>query len=159
MGALAMNRPVPNTLQQRMDMAGGVVVDMIVKASVTIYEGAFVGVLASTPAGVYGIIQSDGQSFAGIALEKVVSTATVGAFKVRVYVGGYFQHAIGSIATADIGKVVCASDDQTLTITTTNNVAVGRIISVPATGTAIIKMKTLGEISGAVGTTYTPGIL
>lgn len=154
MAALTANRPVPNTLQGRTDFAGGVVVDMILTASTTVYEGSFVSVAAGTGTVAPTAAGAGGTVFVGIALKKVTSAAS-GTYTVPVLCGGYFQHALASVASADIGKVAFASDDNTLTLTDTSNTAVGRIVNVPATGTCVVKMKTVGEVSGAVGTTYT----
>lgn len=149
MAALTVNRPVPNTLQQRLDLAGGVVVDMVMTASTTIYEGSFVGYAAGT-----GTIAALATSavFAGIALKKVVSDATAGSTKCPVFIGGYFQHAITALVVADVGKVVFASPgslDNVLDVASTTLNAIGRVANFVSAGVGIIKMKTAGEGSGS----------
>ena len=156
MAVLTANRPFPNQLQ--IHPAGGWIVDMVMTVSLQIYEGSFVGMTAGTGT-VRAIAASDSSVWCGIALKKVLSDATAGSTKVPVWVCGVFSHALASVAFADIGKVAFASDDNTLTLTSTNNSAVGRIIAVPATGTAVIQMKDIGAVAGAVGTTYTAGAL
>lgn len=141
MAALTANRPVPNTLQPRNDCGAGVVVDMVMTASQTIYEGSFVGFVGATGT-VRALVAGD--VFAGIATKKVVSAAT-GVFTVPVLIGGFFQHALATVASASVGVVVYASDDNTLALTGTSTV--GRIVSVPVTGTCVVKMKTVGEAS------------
>ena len=135
--ALAANRLV-NIVNEHL----GYVIDLPMGASETIYKGGFVSLDAGD---AYGAPLAAGEVFVGLALEKVVSSASNGADTCKVLVGGMFQQAITSVAQADIGKAVYASDDQTLTLTATSNSSVGRIVNVPATGTAIIQMKMLGE--------------
>lgn len=148
MAALTANRPVPNTLQQRLDLACGVVVDMVMTVSTTIYEGQLVGYAAGT-----GTIAPLATSavFAGIALKKVTSDATAGSTKCPVFINGFFQHAITSLVVADVGKVVfatAASLDNTLDITSTTTNAIGRVANFVSAGVGVIKMKTAGEGSG-----------
>lgn len=149
MAALTASRPVPNTIQQRMDLAGGIVVDMVMTASTTIYEGQFVGYAAGT-----GTIAPLATSavFAGIALKKVTSDATAGSTKCPVFINGYFQHAITSLAVGDVGKVVfatAASLDWVLDVTSTTLNAIGRVANFVSTGVGIIKMKNAGERCGS----------
>lgn len=150
MAALTANRPFPSLCQWMPD--GGVDLDLLMTASQTIYEGAFVGFAAGTGT-VAPVANGTTSVFAGIAKKKVVSAAS-GSYYVPVRVLGVFVHALAAVATADIGKVAFATDDNTLSLTSTNATAVGRIINVPSTGTCIIAMKMTGEVSGAVGTTY-----
>ena len=159
MALLTANRPVPNTLQQRLDMAGGVVVDMVMTVSSTIYEGAFVTFAAGTGTITAAITTN---VFAGIALKKVVSDGTAGSTKCPVYVGGYFTHLVASADVTSIGKVAflaAASMDNVINLTETTSCAVGRVINHIGSNICVIKMKTIGEVSGAVGTTYTAGAL
>lgn len=158
MAQLAANRPVPNTLQQRLDLAGGVVLDMVMTASTTIYEGAFVGYVAGTGT-VHPLVDND--VFAGIALEKKVSDGTAGSTKIKVFHGGYFQHAITSLAQGDVGKAcfcVSGTSDSSIDITSTTLPAIGRVVNFVSTGVGVIKMKTTGQREGssdAATLTYT----
>lgn len=159
MAQLAANRPVPNTLQQRLDLAGGVVLDAVMTASSTIYEGAFVGYVAGTGT-VHALVDND--VFMGIALEKKVSDGTAGSTKIKVFHGGYFQHAITSLAQTDIGKVVfCVSgtSDSSLDVTSSTLPAVGRVANFVSTGIGIIKMKECGYPSGTSGAATPNSIL
>lgn len=152
MAQLAANRPVPNTLQQRYDLAGGVVADMVMTVSSTIYEGAFVGYVAGTGT-IHALVDND--VFCGIALKKVVSDATAGSTKCPVFIGGYFQHAITSLAQTDIGKVVFAvsgTSDSSLDITSTTLPAIGRVANFVSTGIGVIKMKDCGYPAGSSAT-------
>ena len=152
MAQLAANRPVPNTLQQRLDLAGGVVVDMDMTVSTTIYEGALVGYVPGTGT-IHPLV--DGDCFAGIALKKVVSDATAGSTKCPVYTCGFFRHAITSLVVADVGKVCFAtsgSSDNVIDITSTTLPAIGRITGFVSAGIGIIHMKDHGAPSGSSAT-------
>lgn len=137
MAALAANRLV-NIVREDL----GYVVDLPMGASETVYKGGFVSLDAGDK---FGAPLAAGEIFVGLALEKKVSGSTNGDTTVKVLVGGMFQQAITSIAQADIGKAIYASDDQVLTLVATSNSSIGRIVNVPATGTAIVQMKMLGE--------------
>lgn len=149
MAQLSANRPVPATLQQRLDLAGGVVVDMVMTASTTIYEGALVGYVPATGT-IHPLV--DGDAFAGIALKKVVSDGTAGSTKCPVYTCGFFQHAVTSLVVADVGKVCFAtsgSSDNTIDVTSTTLPAIGRIANFVSAGIGIIHMKDCGARSGS----------
>jgi len=151
MAQLAANRPVPSTLQQRMDMADGVIVDMVMTASTTIYEGAFVGFVPGTGT-IHPLVDND--CFAGIALEGKVSNATAGSTKCKVFICGFFQHAITSLVVADVGKVcfaVSGTSDSSIDITSDTLPAIGRIANFVSAGVGIIHMKVPGARSGAAG--------
>jgi predicted RecA/RadA family phage recombinase len=121
----------------------GYILDLPMGATETIQKGAFVGLDAGDK---FAAPLAAGEIFSGIALEKKVSGASNGDTTIKALGGqSMFQYAITSIAQADIGKLVYASDDHTLTLTSTSNSQVGRIVNVPATGTAIVQMKIVGE--------------
>jgi hypothetical protein len=144
-----MNRPIPNTLQQRMDFAGGVVVDMVMTASATIYEGAFVGFVPGTGT-IHALVDAD--CFAGIALEKKVASATAGATKCKVLICGFFRHAITDLVVADVGKVcfcVSGTSDSSIDVASTTLPAIGRVTSFVSAGIGIIHMKTPGSRAGS----------
>ncbi len=149
MAQLAANRPVPQTLQQRLDLAGGVVVDMVMTASATIYEGAFVGYVAGTGT-VHALVDND--VFAGIALKGVVASSVAGATRIPVFINGFFTHAITSLVVADVGKVVfctSGSSDNTLDITSTTLPAIGRVANFVSAGIGVIHMKDCGAQAGS----------
>lgn len=139
MAALSANRLV-NIVQW--NTPEGIVVDLPLGASETVYKGGFVSLDSGDK---FGAPLAAGEIFVGLALEKKTSGSANGDTTCKVLIGGVFQQAITSIAQADIGKLVYASDDQTLTLTSTSNSQVGRIVNVPATGTAIVQMKVVGE--------------
>lgn len=141
MAALTANRPIPNIVQSDA-LGGGIVLDLPLGATEQMYQGGFVSLDAGDK---FGAPLAAGEIFVGISLDKILSVATNGTNTCRVLTNAMFQHAITSIAQADIGKLVYASDDNTLTLTSTSNSQVGRIVNVPATGTAIVQMKIVGE--------------
>lgn len=122
----------------------GIIVDLPMGASETIYKGSFVSLDAGD---LFGAPLAGGEIFAGIALETKISTSAAnGTSTIKIISGtAVFQYAITSIAQADIGKTVYATDDNTLGLADTSGSAVGRIINVPATGTAIIQMRLIGD--------------
>lgn len=121
----------------------GIIIDLPMGASETIQKGAFVSLDAGD---LFGAPLAGGEIFVGVALEKKVSGAANGDTTIKVLTGAAcFQYAITSIAQADIGKMVYATDDHTLALADTSGSGVGRIINVPATGTAIIQMRLVGD--------------
>lgn len=98
-----------------------------VKASTTIYAGAFVGDDGSGWA--RGLAAAD--PFLGISYERVDNSAGAnGAKSVRVERSGRILHAVsGATDQSSVGTAVYASDDQTLTTTSTSNTLIGTIDS------------------------------
>ena len=79
---------------------------------------------------------ASGDMFGGIALEKVAVTSSDtadGSKLVTVAVDGEWGFAKGSLAITDVGADAYASDDQTITTTSSNNFKVGRITDVDGT--------------------------
>ena len=137
MTALAQNRPTPNALQS---FASGIgyIIDAQVGATEQIYVGSFVTLDTSDK---YAAALVAGDSLYGISTQKVLGTASNGGVTCAVLCEGVITHALSSVAVADIGKPVYATDDQTLTLTNDGtDTLIGRLVGVPATGTAIVKM-------------------
>lgn len=79
---------------------------------------------------------ASGDIFGGIAIEKqeVTSSNTAdGSVKCSVARNGVWGFAVGSLAVTDIGAPAYASDDDTITTTSTNNIWVGYIVGVDST--------------------------
>lgn len=140
MAALTANRRVPNIVKAPGGAETGFYLDIPLGSGEEIYIGAFVSLDSG-----YAAPLAAGEGFVGIATERKTGGSTDGAEKVRVWTGGLFQHAVGSVAAANHGAIIYASDDQTLTLTSTSNSPVGRAVSVPETGTAVIQTKPIGE--------------
>ncbi|MFA5321999.1 MAG: hypothetical protein WC373_04940 [Smithella sp.] len=119
-----------------------------VKASTKIYEGAMVGISAGYARGLVA-----GDPFHGHAIRQADNSAstTDGAININVLSGIYeLQVTLVSVAVADVGKAVYASDDSTYTLTKGQNTRVGRIVSYVTTNTCIVEMRTLGADNGVV---------
>lgn len=112
-------------------------------AAFTIYKGA---VLISDVSAADGYVHhmpssgttaaASGDVFAGIALDKViVATAdtTDGTHEVSVATTGIWGFPIGSLAITDLGAAIYASDDDTVTSTSTNNLWIGSLVDVDST--------------------------
>ena len=149
MAALSGNRRPPNILSFTEDFKTGVVVNIPVGALEEIYVGSF----TSLDAGDFYLAPlAAGEAFAGLSEERVTGTASNGGITCQVRTGAIMEHLVGSVAVANIGDTVYASDDQTLTLVATSNSSVGRVLNVPAAGTAVVQCKMTGEtlVQGAV---------
>ena len=129
------NTPIHNIIQGY--AAGtGYVIDAPVGALEELYQGAFVSL---DTADKYAGALTKPDPFYGIALDRVTGTAANGGVTCRVLVEPVFQHLMTSVAVADIGKCVCASDDTTLILTNDGaNSLVGIVVGVPVAGTCIV---------------------
>ena len=128
--ALTENREVSRFVDQELRA-------LPVKAGAKVYKGALVGL-----SGGYarGLVAGDG--FAGIAYEAADNTGgTDGAISVRVFTMGDFEHALASAARSNNGAAVYASDDATLTLTSTGNSLVGRQVDVSGSGRIILRLR------------------
>ena len=107
----------------------------------TIYKGAVVMIDVSDLDGYAqprqsGTNAATGDIFLGIAAEQVAITsadAANGSKKVRVWQRGVFAFAKCGLAKSDIGVLAYASDDGTVTTTSTNNLKIGYIRDVDDT--------------------------
>lgn len=123
---------------------GGFIVDYGILASEVIYRGAAVSVDSS---GYINALQVD-EAFVGIAIEQKTGSGTSGAVTVKVQVTGVASVPISSVTIAAVGVGCFATDDGTFTLGNTSAESIGRIIHVPATGTAWVMLKTPGASEG-----------
>ena len=81
--------------------------------------------------------------FSGVAYEEAdnSATATNGYIKGRTYREGIFEFTLASAAITDIGSVVYALDNVTVTKTSTDATAVGKIVGVENTNKAFIDIR------------------
>ncbi len=132
-------------MQTKQLLDDGYILDVPVGDAVTIYKNTFVGLDAT------GYLESyvayaqaatpTGNRFWGIALENVDNSAGANAAKsCRVQVAGVLQYPFASVAVGDVGKPVYVTDNATLSLQANNNAFLGTILSVPATGTAVVDM-------------------
>jgi hypothetical protein len=109
----------------------------------TVYKGSVVMSDVSDTDGYYRACPSSGTTalaagdiFGGVALEKVKVSSNDsedGAKKVTVAVNGEWGYAKGSITITDIGAPAYASDDDTVTTTSSDNLWIGTIVDVDDT--------------------------
>lgn len=109
----------------------------------TVYKGSMVVCDVSDTDGYFracplssSVNSAAGDIFGGVALEKqVVSSADAadGSKEITVAVDGIWGFAVGSLAITDIGAPAYASDDDTITTTSTNNFWCGYIVDVDST--------------------------
>lgn len=124
----------------------------------TVYHGSVVVCDVSDTDGYFracplssSVNSAAGDVFGGIAQENIaVGTGDTadGSKKVTVSVNGEWGFAKGSLAQTDVGAPAYASDDDTITTTSTNNYWVGYITEVDATYVWV-------DISRAAGMTNT----
>lgn len=108
-----------------------------VAGSTQIYKGGFVGLDASG----YARPLVAGDTCVGLAYEASDnSSGSDGDTTVRVFTQGDFEHALASAALTDIGAVVYASDDATLTLTATANSLVGVCMGLAGSNTIIVRL-------------------
>lgn len=107
-----------------------------VAAAAHVYKGAFVGL-----SGGYarGLVAAD--TFVGIAYEEADnSSGADGDKSVRVYTMGDFQLPLSGAAITDIGADLYASDDETLTLTSTGNSLVGKVVGFISSGVIVARL-------------------
>jgi hypothetical protein len=119
---------------------GGVVVSFEVGATEVIFKGSAV----TSDAGFASTFNA-AEQFIGIALEGKTGGTADGDVRVRCQVGGVAVLAVTSVTVADLGEGVFATDDNTYAFATTSANGIGRIIHVPAAGTAWVQLKVTGE--------------
>ncbi len=109
--------------------------------NIVIYRGAIVALRRQTGTGK-GYAKNAAtnattvEQFVGVAREKVDNTLTghvEGGKSVEVYTQGVFGFPVGSLVAGDVGAVCYASDENTVTLTSTNNPVIGRIAAIDAT--------------------------
>lgn len=128
--ALTENREVDRFVDQELR-------SLPVKAGAKVYKGALVGLSSGYARGLVA-----GDAFAGIAYEAADNTGGAdGAISVRVFTMGDFEHALASASRANNGAAVYASDDATLTLTSTGNSLVGRQVDVSGSGKIVLRLR------------------
>lgn len=118
------------------NFAGGSAIHSVYKGSVVVCDVSDTdGYFRACPLSSSTNLAS-GDIFGGIAVERqdVTSADTAdGSKKVACYIDGEHAFAVGSIAQTDIGAAIYASDDDTATTTSTNNIWIGVLVEVDAT--------------------------
>ncbi len=74
-----------------------------------------------------------GDIFVGVATERqdvVAADAADGSVEVSLYINGIWGFAVGSLGVTDIGAAMYASDDQTVTSSSSNTLWIGYLVKV-----------------------------
>ena len=109
-----------------------------------IYKGA----LLSFEAGGYIAPLTAAEVFAGIVYEECDNSGGADGDKsVRVFTTGDYKHVLSGSTIANCGDAVYASDDGTLTFTSTANTFVGYCVDVPTAGTIIVRIQPFATIA------------
>ena len=113
--------------------------DLPVDDNVLIYKGALVGLNAAT-----GLARPlvAGDKFVGVAYRAADNTGAghaAGAVTVRLHQFIDLVHALAGVTATNVGAVVYASDDGTLTLTSSGNSRVGRVVERVSTGVARVR--------------------
>lgn len=115
----------------------GKIVQMIVKASTTVYRNALVMIEAAT-GHIKPCAAEASAIFAGVAYEDNKDGASV----IRVIREGVFPMVAAGMAQTDLGKAVYASDDQTVSTTQgANELEVGKIVEVVSATKVMVDIK------------------
>lgn len=103
-------------------------------ASDITYEGAAVGESSATGTGRPLVA---GDAFRGFAFRQCDNSAGAASDKkIDLVVKGLVDLPITSVAITDTDATVYASDDDTFTLSSTGNTAIGKVAEIVATGTA-----------------------
>lgn len=121
--------------------------DLPVKDNVVIYQGSAVSVVAATGyAQQIASAASATDNFAGFAnatADNTVTGHTAGGINVNVVTEGLIQLAVTGATIASVGASVYASDGNTFTTTSTNNVLIGTVKRWVTGTTCIVRFKSL----------------
>lgn len=119
---------------------GGYYMDFDVSASEIIFQGMFVQGDAGGDITSAGSATVAGGAVWGLAVEHVDnSSGADGDVTAKCLVGAVIEHTL-TATTADIGAAAFVTDDQTLTLTASNNAFLGYIIGMNTANTVIVKM-------------------
>jgi hypothetical protein len=103
----------------------GVYVDLAATAATQFYKGQIVSIVSATGLAL-GFVASSGDQFGGICTEKKL---TVTGDKITVRRKGIVRITGQSgFAASAVGELIYASADDTVTLTATNNLLIGRVV-------------------------------
>src|SRR5574343_97648 len=131
-------------------LSGGDFMDYPLAASAQVYEGSMIGDNGSG----YARALTAGDPFLGIAQKGYTeTTGTAGGEYVRVRTGIWRQEYTLAGAITDIGKIVYATDDGTLSLTAGANTPVGRVVRYLTAALMEIEFCTIAGINALIRTT------
>ena len=120
-------------------------IEIPVDDNVNIYKGAFVGLNASTG---YARPLTAGDSFLGVAYaqaDNTVSGHSAAGIRVRLHQAIDIVHTLTGVGGVNIGSEVYASADGALTLTSSGNSRVGRIVAVEGTSLARVRCQPIAS--------------
>lgn len=129
--------------------ASAELIDLPVDDNVVIYKGALVGRNRATG---YARPLVAGDEFLGVAYRQVDNTVaghTAGGLRVRLHQALDIVHAVSGVVQGDIGRVVYASADDTLTLSSAGNSRIGRVVAVESTNVARVRCQPVTMQMGA----------
>jgi hypothetical protein len=133
--ALSKNTPVKEVL--------GDFTDLPLYRAIRAYEGAMAFLRAD---GYVTNVPSTLVFLGHVDAEANNTNGSDGDLTVRLRRGNYrLQVTLASVAITDVGKPVYASDDATLTLTSTAHSLVGRVVRYVAANTCIVEFHGVGE--------------
>jgi hypothetical protein len=112
-------------------------------AAVQVYQGALTFLIAASGL-LTSAIAAGANRFGGVAVENCNNTAGgAGALQTETITDGTVTlvNVAHSLVDADIGKAIYASDNYTVTITSTNNVLIGMLEDIDPSGDPVIALK------------------
>ena len=119
--------------------ASQALVDLPVEGGKVIYKGAFIGLDGTTG---YAQPLTAGDTFVGVAYAKADNSAgSSGDITVRAHQAIDIVHTLSGVTQADVGALVYASADDTLTLTATSNSRVGRVVAVEGSNLARVRIQ------------------
>ncbi len=119
--------------------ASQALVDLPVEAGQIIYKGAFIGLDDTTG---YAQPLTAGDTFVGVAYAKADNSGGAsGAINVRAHQAIDIVHTLTGVTQANVGALVYASADDTLTLTSTSNSRVGRVVAVEGANLARVRIQ------------------
>ena len=116
----------------------GEMITVPVLASATIYKGALV---CDNGTGYASAGTDGGTTFLGVAVEKADNSSGIdGAISVRIYKTGVFQFTKATAVQTDLGIVAYVRDDQTVSLSTTNSITAGYVVSIVDSSTVKLRI-------------------
>lgn len=112
-------------------------------ASIAVYQGSLTFLIAASGF-LTNATATGANRFGGVAVEDVDNTAgAAGALQTETIVSGIVTlvNVVHSLVQADVGKDLYASDNYTVTVTSTNNVFIGRLVDLDDNSDPVVQLK------------------
>lgn len=128
--------------------ASSELIDLPVDDNVKVYKGAYVG--RNRTSGLARPLQL-GDEFLGVAYrtaDNTVAGHAAGGIDARLFQQADVVDVLSGVALGDIGKEVYALDDSTLTLLSTGTSRIGRVVAVPSSGYARVRLQPVTAAQG-----------